>query len=238
MTALLPPLNLKAWIDEHRHLLKPPVGNKVVWEDRDFIVMVVGGPNHRKDFHVNPTEELFFQVEGDIVVRIIDAHGQPQEVPIREGEMFLLPANIPHSPQRSAGTVGMVVERRRPRGEDDHIRFYCDKCGEVVHDEQFELADIQHQLKRLMEDFWSDATMRTCMQCGGVLQPPTGQVSPPPKDMPAPTVRVAETGKSAFAAAPVRPGQPRTKIAAHSKPAATARGARTGSKRKVLSRSR
>jgi 3-hydroxyanthranilate 3,4-dioxygenase len=238
MTALLPPLNLKAWIDEHRHLLKPPVGNKVVWEDRDFIVMVVGGPNHRKDFHVNPTEELFFQVEGDIVVRIIDAHGQAQDLPIREGEMFLLPANIPHSPQRSAGTVGVVVERRRPRGEDDHIRFYCDKCGEIVHDEQFELADIHHQLKRLMEDFWSDATMRTCMQCGGVLQPPTGLVSPPPKDMSAPTVRIAETGKTS-SPAPHRPGQARpTKTTAHSKPPAASRSTRTASKRKVLSRSR
>lgn len=182
-THLLPPLNLKRWIDEHRALLKPPVGNKCVWEDRDFIVMVVGGPNHRKDFHINPTEELFYQVEGDMIVRIIDHTGTQRDIPIREGELFLLPPNVPHSPQRPASTVGLVVERRRPDGEDDGLRFYCDKCGATVHEERFELVDIAAQLKRMMEQFWSDATLRTCMQCGTVVQPPTGPALPPPPGM-------------------------------------------------------
>ena len=180
---LLPPLNLKSWIDSNRHALKPPVGNKCVWEDRDFIVMVVGGPNHRKDFHINPTEELFLQVEGDIVVRIMDHQGVQRDIPIREGEMFLLPPNVPHSPQRPASTVGLVVERRRPAGEDDQLRFYCEKCGATVYEEQFELKDIAQQLKMMMEQFWSDATLRTCMHCGTVVQPPTGPAMPPPPDM-------------------------------------------------------
>lgn len=182
-THLLPPLNLKAWIEEHRHLLKPPVGNKCVWEDRDFIVMVVGGPNHRKDYHVNPTEELFYQLEGDVTVRIVDHQGVTHDVPIREGELFLLPPNVPHSPQRPAGTVGLVVERRRPTGEDDGLRFYCDKCGRMVYEEQFELTDIASQLKHMMEQFWSDATMRTCMHCGTVVQPPAGPAMPPPPEL-------------------------------------------------------
>lgn len=182
-TRLLPPLNLQAWINDNRHALKPPVGNKCVWEDRDFIVMVVGGPNHRKDFHVNPTEELFLQIEGDMIVRIIDHHGVQRDIPIRQGELFLLPPNVPHSPQRPANTVGLVVERRRPQGEDDHLRFYCDKCGATVYEEQFELRDIAQQLKRLMEHFWSDATLRTCVHCGTVVQPPTGPALPPPPDM-------------------------------------------------------
>jgi 3-hydroxyanthranilate 3,4-dioxygenase len=109
---LLPPINLKTWIEEHRSLLKPPVGNKMIWQDSEFMVMAVGGPNQRKDFHVEDGEEFFFQVEGDIVLRIIE-NGQVREIPIREGEMFLLPPNIPHSPQRPANTVGLVIERRR-----------------------------------------------------------------------------------------------------------------------------
>lgn len=167
------PLNLKTWIDANRHLLKPPVGNKCVWEDRDFIVMIVGGPNARKDYHVNPTEELFYQVEGDITVRIIDDAG-PRDIPIREGEIFLLPPNVPHSPQRPAGTVGMVVERQRP-GQTDRLRFYCEKCGHVLHEPTFELKDIVNQLKKVMEEFWnpSNASMRTCKKCGAVMTPPT-----------------------------------------------------------------
>ena len=109
--AIRRPFNFNAWIDEHRHLLKPPVGNKVVYvENDDFIVMVVGGPNSRKDYHYNEGEELFYQVEGDIVLKIIE-DGKPVDIEIKEGEMFLLPARVPHSPQRSAGSIGLVIER-------------------------------------------------------------------------------------------------------------------------------
>jgi 3-hydroxyanthranilate 3,4-dioxygenase len=211
------PLNLRAWIDEHRNLLKPPVGNKCVWEDRDFIVMVVGGPNTRKDYHINPTEELFYQLEGDVTVRVIDHHGRPRDIPIREGDLFLLPPGVPHSPQRPAGTVGLVVERRRPQGEDDGLRFYCDRCGAVVYEERFELKDIAAQLKQLMDNFWSDATLRTCVQCGQVVQPPSGAAAAPPKDLafprdledagaPAPKGK-AKTAKAASAPAPAAPAK-------------------------------
>lgn len=240
MPALVSPLNLKAWIDEHRHLLKPPVGNRRVFEDGGFIVMVVGGPNHRKDFHVNPTEELFFQVEGDIIVRIVDALGQMRDIPVREGELFLLPPNVPHSPQRPAGTVGLVVERQRPRGEDDTVRFYCDKCSGVVHEEQFELGDIQVQLKHVMESFWSDATLRTCMTCGTVVQPPTSAAPAVPKDLqfprdlagaaPAPRARTSGSARKVIAARASAPASPKA-------PASGARSPLASGKKKVASRS-
>ena len=104
--------NLKKWIDEHRNSLKPPVGNVLVFKDSNFQVMIVGGPNQRNDYHVDPGEELFFQIEGDIVLKVIE-DGTPRDLPIREGEMLLLPPFVPHSPQRPAGTVGMVIERER-----------------------------------------------------------------------------------------------------------------------------
>ena len=108
--------NFQKWIDEHRHLLKPPVGNAVVWKDTDFIVMVIGGPNARTDYHDDPFEELFYQLEGNISLRIIE-DGRPRDVPIREGEVLLLPPHVRHAPQRpEPGSIGLVVERRRPEG--------------------------------------------------------------------------------------------------------------------------
>ena len=118
------PFNLKAWVEENRDLLKPPVGNKMVWQDTEFLVMVVGGPNRRKDYHVEDGEEFFYQIEGDITLRVIE-DGSLRDIPIREGEIFLLPPRIPHSPQRPENTVGMVVERVRKPGEVDHLVWFC-----------------------------------------------------------------------------------------------------------------
>ncbi len=109
---LYSPIRLQNWIEEHRHLLKPPVGNKLIWEDREFIVMAVGGPNRRTDFHVNEGEEFFYQIEGDITLQIM-REGKPFNIAIGQGEIYLLPRKVPHSPQRPANTVGLVVERKR-----------------------------------------------------------------------------------------------------------------------------
>jgi len=165
------PHNLKAWVEEHRALLKPPVGNKMVWNDGEFLVMIVGGPNRRKDFHVEDGEEFFYQIEGDITLRIMD-DGRVRDIPIREGEIFLLPAGIPHSPQRPAGTVGMVIERKRHAEERDHLRWYCERCGEVLYDSDFPLVDLGKQLKPIIETFYADESLRTCKKCGTVMEVP------------------------------------------------------------------
>ena len=165
----LTPLNLNKWIEEHRHLLKPPVGNKLVWEDADFTVMVVGGPNQRKDFHVEEGEEFFYQIEGDITVRIME-DGSPRDIHIKEGEIFLLPPRIPHSPQRPAGTIGLVIERKRLESELDHLRWYCESCGKIVHDESFHCVNLGTQLKPVIEAYAADESRRTCGSCGTVMQ--------------------------------------------------------------------
>lgn len=164
-------LNLKQWVEEHRDLLKPPVGNKMVWQDSEFLVMVVGGPNQRKDFHIEDGEEFFYQIEGDITVRIIE-DGKVRDVEIKEGEMFLLPSGIPHSPQRPAGTVGMVIERHREVGELDHLRWYCEDCGEVLRDAAFQLEDLGKQLKPIIQEFYASEEQRTCAKCGAVMAVP------------------------------------------------------------------
>ncbi len=167
----LSPINLRSWVDEHRDLLKPPIGNAMVWKDGEFLVMIVGGPNQRKDFHVEDGEEFFYQIEGDITLRIME-DGEVRDITIREGDIFLLPAGIPHSPQRPANTVGMVVERVRKTGEQDHLRWYCEKCGDVVYDANFALEDLSSQLKPIIENFYADESLRTCKKCGTVMQPP------------------------------------------------------------------
>ncbi len=157
-------INLKNWIAENRQLLKPPVGNKCVWENREFIVMIVGGPNTRTDYHVNLSEEFFYQLEGDIVLKVID-NGKPLDISIKEGEIFLLPANTPHSPRRPANTVGLVIERQRKETEIDALQWYCEKCGEKLYEEQFKLTDITGQFQPIFERFFnSDAG--TCKKCG------------------------------------------------------------------------
>jgi 3-hydroxyanthranilate 3,4-dioxygenase len=168
---LVSPLNLKAWIDEHRHLLKPPVGNKCVWEDGDFIVMVVGGPNSRKDFHYNETPEFFYQIEGDIKLRIIK-DGKPEDVMIREGEIYLLPPGVPHSPQRPANTIGLVIEYKRPPGMRDALQWYCEGCGDQLYEEDFRLENIVTDLPKIFGHFYQSEERRTCKECGSVMTPP------------------------------------------------------------------
>lgn len=162
-------LNLRGWIDQHRHLLKPPVGNKLVYQDTDFIIMVVGGPNARRDFHVDPAEEFFHQLEGDMVLRVA-GDGRIRDVPIRAGEILLLPPRVPHSPQRPAGSVGLVVERQRRPGELDGLQWYCEQCQALLHEEFLALTNIETQLPPVFERFYANPEHRRCRQCG-TLEP-------------------------------------------------------------------
>lgn len=166
------PFNFRAWIDENRHLLKPPVGNQQVYKvAEDLIVMVVGGPNSRKDFHYNESEEFFYQVEGDVSVRILE-EGRIVEIPIKEGEIFLLPGKVPHSPQRPANTVGLVIEKVRKEGEKDGFLWFCEKCDSKLYEEYFFLHDIVKQLPEVMQTFYGSIELRTCKSCGAILEPP------------------------------------------------------------------
>ena len=162
-------LNFKQWIEQNRHLLKPPVGNRRVFADGDFIIMVVGGPNTRQDFHVDPGQELLYQLEGDIVLKTMQ-EGRCIEVPIRQGEMLLLPPLMPHSPQRPAATVGLVIERQRRPGERDGFQWYCPRCTRLLHETFIELTDIEAELPPVFERFYANRAARTCKHCGTVLE--------------------------------------------------------------------
>ena len=164
---MMTPLDLQGWIRAHRHLLQPPVGNQQIWLDREFMVTIVGGPNARADYHINEGEEFFYQLEGTMVLRLLEA-GKPRDMAIGPGEIFLLPPRVPHSPQRPANTVGLVLERRRLPHEQDGFVWICDRCDSGLYQEFFHLTNIVTQLPPVFERFYANPKHLTCAQCGHV----------------------------------------------------------------------
>lgn len=165
---MLSPLDFPKWLEANRHLLKPPVGNQQLWEDTDFIVTVVGGPNLRTDFHDDPLEEFFWQFKGNAYLNVIE-DGKPGRVDLREGAMFLLPPHVRHSPQRpEEGSLCLVIERQRPEGALDGFEWYCAACGALVHRIEVQLKSIVRDLPPLFDRFYASPKMRTCPACGTV----------------------------------------------------------------------
>jgi len=168
---VLTPFALMPWIEENRHLLKPPVGNKQIFENDEFIVMAVGGPNSRKDYHYDAGPELFYQLEGEMLLKTMQ-DGKPVDIPIRAGEMLLLPGGVPHSPQRFADSVGLVVERRRRPDEKDGLMWFCENCHNKLYEEYFVLKSIEKDFPPVFDRFFGDEELRTCKQCGAVMAAP------------------------------------------------------------------
>ncbi len=164
------PFNLHQWIEENRDLLKPPVGNKNLYvESGDYIVMIVGGPNSRKDYHYNETEELFFQIKGNISLKT-QQNGKLVEYKINEGEMFLLPAKIPHSPIRSEGSIGLVIERKREKHHKDGLLWFSESANHLLYEEYFHLTNIEKDFLPVFKKFYSDKNLRTCPITGEVME--------------------------------------------------------------------
>jgi len=165
------PFNLNKWIEENKDKLKPPVANKNLYDESgDYIVMIVGGPNARKDYHFNETEELFYQLKGDIEVTIQE-NGKAVKVPIKEGDMFLLPANVPHSPVRSENSIGLVIERKR-KGTNlkDGLMWFCEKCNNKLYEERFTLDDIEKGFLPTFKRYYNSEELRTCNSCGHIME--------------------------------------------------------------------
>ena len=165
--ATLAPFNLERWIDEHQDLLKPPVGNAQIWRDTDFMVTIVGGPNQRTDYHDDPAEEFFYQLKGDMVLRIME-DGRPRDMELKQGDVLLLPPHVRHSPQRPAGSIGMVIERTRRAAENeiDAFEWYCEECNALVHRREVMLTDLVADLPPVFDEYYADAGLRACPACG------------------------------------------------------------------------
>jgi len=169
LMAIRAPFNLNEWISNNRDLLKPPVNNKNLYiESGDYIVMIVGGPNARKDYHYNETEEFFYQLEGDIVVGIQE-DGVAKQVPVKAGEIFLLPAKVPHNPSRPANSVGLVIEVKRENTKDG-LMWFCEKCNNKLHEYYFPLENIEKDFLPRFREFYNSLELRTCKKCGHVME--------------------------------------------------------------------
>jgi 3-hydroxyanthranilate 3,4-dioxygenase len=164
LSMLTPPFNFQEWIEQHRHLLKPPVGNKCLF-DGDFIVMIVGGPNQRTDYHWDEGPEFFHQLEGEMVLKVQE-DGAVRDIPIKAGEVFYLPPQVPHSPQRMAGSVGLVIERKRLPEEKDGLLWFCERCNHKLYEEFFGLKNIETDFPAVFERFYGSVELRTCKACG------------------------------------------------------------------------
>lgn len=175
MSEITDPVDFPGWIEENQHLLKPPVNNRQMFPTgADFIVQVVGGPNQRTDFHVDPYEEFFYQVKGDMHVDVMTADG-PRTVHIREGQMWVLPGELPHSPQRpDPGSIGVVIERVRTEGTLERFQWYCQECNALVHSVELQVRDIVADLPPVFQAFYADDEARTCGSCGA-LHPGKGR---------------------------------------------------------------
>jgi 3-hydroxyanthranilate 3,4-dioxygenase len=167
---LVAPIDLQKWINEHRHLLKPPVGNKCI-VDGDFIVMIVGGPNSRSDYHWDEGPEFFYQLEGEMVLKVQD-DGKARDIPIRAGEVFYLPPRTPHSPQRMANSIGLVIERKRLAHEKDGLMWFCERCNHKLFEEFFVLGNIETDFPAVFERFYRSVDARTCRACGFLNEAP------------------------------------------------------------------
>jgi 3-hydroxyanthranilate 3,4-dioxygenase len=163
------PINFPEWVKANEHLLQPPVNNKQLFtESTNFVVMIVGGPNQRTDYHVDPYEEYFYQIKGNMHVKVMTEEG-PKDVHIKEGTMWVLPRNTPHSPQRpEAGSVGLVVERVREEGTLEKFQWYCPNCNNLVHEVELQVRSIVDDLPPLFQAFYADEKARTCAKCGTV----------------------------------------------------------------------
>ena len=166
MTRPVRPFNLMGWIEDNRERLEPPMLNKPIWRDGEFIAMILKGPVLRADYHVNPYEEFFYQLKGNMVLRTI-VDGRHHEVAINEGDVFLLPPEVPHSPHRpEPGSLGLVIELQRPAGVADGFEWYCESCATRVHRCEFHIADMAVERPRLFGAYYDDIAGGTCPNCG------------------------------------------------------------------------
>lgn len=165
------PINLLKYIEENKDQLKPPVNNKLIWKDTEMMVMLLGGPNKRRDFHVDPSEEIFYQIKGSCYVEVINSEGKREVVEVKEGDMFLLPPDVPHSPHRVEDTIGLVIERNRAEGELEDFVWFCDECDHEMHRVSIQLTNIEIQVKEAINGFNSNEELRKCTKCGHNMPP-------------------------------------------------------------------
>jgi 3-hydroxyanthranilate 3,4-dioxygenase len=167
---LLSTYHLKKWVQENQSYFNPPFRtNKLLVHHKDFLVMVLRGPNTRLDFHIEPGDEFFYQVEGDMELHLKPEGERRQVVQIKEGEIFVCPGGLAHSPRRFDNTWGLVIERKRRLGEKEEFAWFCEKCDELVLSRIMDPDNIPAQVSQVYQEFNDNDQLRTCLACGYVF---------------------------------------------------------------------
>ena len=171
--ARLSAFNFQKWIDEHKHLLKPPVGNQLIWRDSQFIIMILGGPNARRDFHIDPSDEVMYMIKGEMRLHYRTPEGKEEVTILSEGSTIFTPAGVPHSPRFPPDAFVFIIERNRRDGEIDRFQWYCPSCDDLLHEETFLVGDYAvDPVSKAYQNFFDSEEFRTCEKCGEVMPKP------------------------------------------------------------------
>jgi 3-hydroxyanthranilate 3,4-dioxygenase len=163
-------VSLLKWVEEHRSLVgRPIMSHEMIWRD-DFIVMLFDGPTppNRSDFHINTSPEFFYQMQGEMDCRVLE-NGAFSNITVGEGEMFFLPANVPHLNSRKEHSLGLVIHQKRMLGAKDSIVWYCERCCHQLYRADYVFEDLKAQLQEHIRRFLGDEALRTCSECGTVM---------------------------------------------------------------------
>lgn len=161
------PKNLMNWVNDHKDRLSPPVCNAAIFPDGNYIINMVGGGNQRTDFHDNPTEEIFYQLRGTAHLVIWD-RGQFERIELKEGDIFLQPPHLIHSPQRpDPQGLCLLIELPRPQGKRDALLWYCAHCATEVWRAEKQLESLVDDLPIVYQQFYAiPEAERVCPNCG------------------------------------------------------------------------
>jgi 3-hydroxyanthranilate 3,4-dioxygenase len=158
--------NLQKWIDANRGDWGQ---RRVIWQDSDFIAFVTRGPNRRKDYHINPGDEIFYQLEGELNLHYLK-DTQHEVAVLKAGDVFLMPKHTPHSPRRADGSWTYVVERTRSNQEIDRFIWPCEKCGNQLYATEVRFDDPSDAVNVATAALKADPKLATCKKCGEVLE--------------------------------------------------------------------
>ena len=145
----------------------------VLWQEPESLAFVARGREYRSEFHINPSEELMYQIKGEMRLHYRTPDGKEDVAVLREGSVIHTPAGVPHSPRFPPDAYALIVERKRRPGEIDRFHWYCPKCDNFLHEEVFVVHDYKADpVSQAYRNFFGSEVFRTCKKCGHVMPAP------------------------------------------------------------------
>jgi 3-hydroxyanthranilate 3,4-dioxygenase len=147
----------------------------VLWQEAESLAFVARGRDYRSEFHINPADELMYQVKGTMQLHYRTPDGKEEVAVLDEGAVIFTPAGTPHSPRFPSDAYALIVERKRRPGEIDRFQWFCARCDNLLHEEEFVVADYRDDpVSQAYRNFYTSLAARTCARCGEVMAKPEG----------------------------------------------------------------